>query len=262
MVRLNDCDRNGGNVPIDEPEWTFHEDKSVDLAVMPFDIPDWAECVPVLRNRFITQQYMEAKDIGAGDLVHIVGCFQLLEGMHRNLPLVHTGHVALLPEDEPIPVEDLGEVRGYLVQVPTLKGSSGSPVFVRRHVPGIANTGSPGVNGWMYGDSWLFGVNLGAWYKKPGDVINLPRAGVTVPVSMAIVIPSERLMELLESPKLKKGREERAAEERSENAASLTSASAVELERRRDEALRRALSMPPTHLSRIKSASDKRQNSE
>jgi hypothetical protein len=222
VIRFNDRYGNGRNQQIDDPEWTRHRDKAVDLAVMPFDIPPWAECIPVLRNQFITEQYMEAKDIGAGDLVHIVGCFQLLKGKRRNLPLVHTGNIALLPEDEPIPVKGLGDVRGYLVQVPTLKGSSGSPVFVRRHVFAHGD-GSPGVDGWMYGDSWFFGVNMGAWYKSPDEVLRLPKTGMTVPVSMAIVIPSERLIELLDSPKLKDARQRRADAESAEIAATLTS---------------------------------------
>jgi hypothetical protein len=264
VIRINDHRGAGNNLQIDDPDWTYHQDKTVDLAVMGFESPQWAECVPILKRQFITEQYMESRDIGAGDLVHIVGCFQLLEGRHRNLPLVHTGHVALLPEDEPIPVDGIGDVRGYLVQVPTLKGSSGSPVFVRRHVSGVTNETSPGVPGWMYGDSWFFGVNMGAWYKKPDEVFNLPRAGVTVPVSMAIVIPSERLAELLEMPKLKEERQYRANKEALEKAATLTGAAMGESEqaRRRDEGLRRALSMPPTRMNRIKGTSNERRNRE
>jgi hypothetical protein len=68
----------------------------------------------------------------------------------------------------------------------------------------------------MYGESWFLGVSMGAWYRKPDEVFNLPRAGVTVPVSMAIVVPAERLMELLE----------RVDEEKAETAALLTSVGA------------------------------------
>jgi hypothetical protein len=214
----------GRNEQLDDPEWEFHPDETVDLAVLPFAPPSWSDCIPVPRGRFLTEAYMERRDIGAGDLVHIVGAFRLLHGERKNLPLVHTGHVALLPEDEPIPVSGIGDIRGYLVQVQTLRGSSGSPVFVRRHIMGTTDTGSsPMVECWMYGDSWLMGVNHGAWFGKPDEVLDLPnRRQVEVPVSMAIVVPSERLIELLDCPRLKMLRECAAADERGGRAASLT----------------------------------------
>jgi hypothetical protein len=233
VVRFNDRNGDGQNEQLDDPVWEFHSDQAVDLAALPFQPPSWSDCLPITRRQFLTEDYMARRDIGAGDLVHIVGAFRLLQGERRNLPLVHTGHVALLPEDEPIPVKGLGDVRGYLVQVQTLRGSSGSPVFVRRHVGGITDTGDPLVVGSMYGDAWLMGVNHGGWFGKPDDVLDLPgrgRGAIEVPVSMAIVIPSERLIEVLDSPRLKTLRAQAAADERSGRSASLTAAFPAEWE--------------------------------
>jgi hypothetical protein len=204
VARFNTKEGAGRNFQIDDPKW--ERDPNADLAVQEFYPPEWADYIPILRSRFLTEQWREDQDIGAGDLVHIVGAFRLLHGEHQNLPLVHTGHVALLPEDEPIPVKGLGNIRGYLVQVQTLRGSSGSPVFVRRHVPGYARLErSPDAECWMYSDSWLLGINQGAWFGKPDEVLDLPQQNgpVEVPVSMAIIIPSERLIEMLDSQKMK-----------------------------------------------------------
>ena len=154
VIQFNEKGGLGRNCQIDDPEWQF--DRSCDLATLALYPPDWADCIPVPRNRFLTEQWMTDQDIGAGDLVHIVGAFRLLHGEHKNLPLVHTGHVALLPEDEPIPIDglkEITEIRGYLAQVPTLRGSSGSPVFVRRHIPGVSKLDrSPDAEGWMYSE--------------------------------------------------------------------------------------------------------------
>lgn len=57
----------------------------------------------------------------------------------------------------------------------------------------------------MYGDSWLLGINHGAWFGEPEDELELPlhTGPVDVPISMAIVIPSEKLIEMLDSQKMK-----------------------------------------------------------
>jgi hypothetical protein len=78
--------------------------------------------------------------IGTGDICYAVGLFQLLAGKKRNLPIVHTGNLALTAGEEAIPVRDWhcypqrGKIRyveGHLVELQNLKGLSGSPVFVR-----------------------------------------------------------------------------------------------------------------------------------
>jgi hypothetical protein len=65
-------------------------------------------------------------------------------------------------------------------------------------------------------------------------------------------------------PKLKEERQYRANKEALEKAATLTGAAMGESEqaRRRDEGLRRALSMPPTRMNRIKGTSNERRNRE
>src|SRR5258708_16164609 len=70
-------------------------------------------------------------------MCYTVGLWRLLEGKERNLPVVHTGNIARLPGEEKIPVRAPNKVGGremvdgYLIEAQTLKGLSGSPVFVR-----------------------------------------------------------------------------------------------------------------------------------
>jgi hypothetical protein len=77
--------------------------------------------------------------IGIGELTYTIGLFRLMSGAMRNLPVVHFGSIAMVP-DERIPVQDWRdrnktfEVEGYLVETQGLEGLSGSPVFVRQSV--------------------------------------------------------------------------------------------------------------------------------
>ena len=87
---------------------------------------------------FSTENLHQKQDISIGDFCYIVGLFRLLSGPRRNLPVVHTGHIALLPSDERMPVRDwLGapsarrDVEGHLVETSNLQGLSGFPCFVR-----------------------------------------------------------------------------------------------------------------------------------
>src|SRR5437764_14482248 len=80
--------------------------------------------------------YVKSQRVGIGDLTYTVGLFRLLSGNKRNLPIVHSGIVSMMPSDERIPVRDWRPphgrifVEGYLVETGSLEGLSGSPVFM------------------------------------------------------------------------------------------------------------------------------------
>jgi hypothetical protein len=120
----------------------------VDVAVLHHEIPDWADCIPI-PTRFLvhpgdTHEYKKGvvptvPDVGIGDIAYVVGLFNPVKGKKVNLPLVHTGHIAMLPKDERIPVVDRNrrerEIEGYLVQAHVLDGASGAPIFARISYP-------------------------------------------------------------------------------------------------------------------------------
>jgi hypothetical protein len=116
-------------------EWTFHPDETVDVAVMHCGYPDWADCVPI-PGRMLTKPteidtlvstvkegdlLFNNTNLGIGDIAYVVGLFHLVHGKNVNLPVVHTGHIALLPGDERIPVHDpvsgkFHHVEAYLIE--------------------------------------------------------------------------------------------------------------------------------------------------
>jgi hypothetical protein len=63
-----------------------------------------------------------------GDEVSTIGLYTSHYGQTRNIPTVRIGHIAMLP-DEPV-MSTRGFVKAYLVEIKSLIGLSGSPVFI------------------------------------------------------------------------------------------------------------------------------------
>jgi hypothetical protein len=234
-IRLNERGSGQGRIHhIDEVTWFKHptDEKTVDVAITPFQVPEWADANVWPFKNFLSKQKEEEKDIGAGDLIYVVGVFYLVHGRKRNLPAVHVGHVLLMPDDEPIPVKDWNDpaypkttqtvdVRGYLVEAGALPGSSGSPVFVRRSLhrkipdgPGRPLVGGkyavPTLGAWLHGTAWLMGLWHSAWFGEPAEVIAGP-PGSKVPAGMGIVVPAERIIEVINRPDLTKMRDKKGS---------------------------------------------------
>ncbi len=220
LIRINTTDGGSRNYLTDEEvRWQVHEtDDDVDLAASFFPM-DFEGCdVKAVQSGMIADAaVLKSHAVGVGDQAYTVGLFRVLHGKQRNLPVVHTGNIALLPGDERIPVVDWDDqskrrlVEGYLVEGQGLQGLSGAPVFARPtfispefHVPGI---------GGLYArlsrvDLVLLGVWQGAWDAKTDAVLTADRGKeMRVPVGMGVVVPAAKLIEVLEMPKLKKERE-------------------------------------------------------
>lgn len=220
-ARLNDKDCAGRVVHIDHAHWWRHpQEDNVDVAVVEFDPPEWADVSPFIPKWFLTAFKRETKDIGAGDLAHIVGLYHFVPGTKKITPIVHTGHIAMMDDDELLDARDWRSatpkrlaMQGYLVEAQTLDGLSGAPVFVRRsisakvHVPDI-DPNPLGV--WWTGSLWLLGLWHGAWFGEPeaGKGINR-RGSVKVPVGMGVVVPAIKILEVLQHPGLVARRQQR-----------------------------------------------------
>lgn len=220
-IRFNGFDGRADVKRIDSADWVFHpEYPKVDIAVLETDWPEDADGICYPARSFASSFKMGSKDFGAGDLVYVSGLFRLFPGRARNQTFVHTGHVAILPDDELMPVHDwrvgrrgqVVECEGYIIEVSTLPGSSGSPVFIRRSIASHATV--PGrdkpvrLGTWVYGSVWLLGIWCGGWDAPPGDIYSsMVPPGTRVPVGLGRVAPAYRLIEVLEMPSLRERRE-------------------------------------------------------
>lgn len=126
-LRVNAADGEGHVIEV--PEWIFHPDGD-DIAVSVLDLPvdsvtSAIECADVAA----TQERLDELNAGVGDEVVMLGRFIAHDGKVRNAPLARFGNIAMMPGD---PVTDGRgiKVEAFLVEMRSLSGFSGSPVFV------------------------------------------------------------------------------------------------------------------------------------
>jgi hypothetical protein len=232
LIRVNMEDGSSQNRLTDtEVKWHCHSDPTVDVAVSHFPYSfDGCDALALPTSIFVADE----DHVGVGDMTYTVGLFRLLHGKQRNLPVVHAGNIALLPSDELIPVDDWDYpksgkrkwVQGYLVGSQSLKGLSGSPVYVRPTFVSpeftFPNRG-PLQARIARLDLKLLGLWQGAWDAKADAVLAADRDNedMRVPVGMGVVVPSARLLEILDMEELRQKRQDRKKRLESENAVSL-----------------------------------------
>lgn len=227
VVRVNCHDGTSHSVhcdPLEDPDcrWFAHPNPNIDLAILPWNFSEGAfglDLLSIDNSMLLRDEQIKELQIDAGDICHAVGLFRLLQGSQRNVPLVHTGNIAMMAGVEPIPVRDWarpnsGQIRlvdGYLVEMSNLKGLSGAPVLVRPSCEGVAQTlvrdaagGIAGVGKPTTFAAFDIGVRvLGVWQASwdalPDQVMALEGGPANrVPIGLGTVVPAGRLVELLE----------------------------------------------------------------
>lgn len=192
----------------DHPEWFkwfFPEDQTIDLAIIPFNVNAHTAELDVralIGNDWILDEAKRLEEkIGLGDVCYAVGLFSLVQGARRNVPIIHTGHVALLAGEEPIDVGDWVHdgrrilIDAHLVEMANLRGLSGAPVFVRGEYEIEFGDGHQNV---LAQDTRLH--LLGVWHGSWEHEMPNAKRGERVPLGMGIVVPASQLLALLEQP--------------------------------------------------------------
>ena len=192
------------------PYWFFHPtDDKADVALLEVAEQVNTDHMAVLMKDFVTQDDVVSREwVDVGDEVFVTGLFTLAPGQQRNMPIVRTGNVAMIPTEK-IQTE-LGFSDVYLVEGRSIGGLSGSPVFVRRtetfniQLPDerITEVNCPG-------PFKLFGLMQGHWLIDPSEA-NKPsirhiQKGVNA--GIAIVTPAVKILEILNQPAMMKIRE-------------------------------------------------------
>jgi hypothetical protein len=148
-IRVNTKDGGSELLPISKIDWRYHPDPAVDVAVTTFPLNTMIKYDHTYLNLNKIALYSRGHTVRdailAGDPINIVGLFRLHAGSTRNIPFVHSGQIAVLPNpDELVPVRSrTGEIihsEVYLIEAQTLEGLSGSPVFFHQML-GFANHG-------------------------------------------------------------------------------------------------------------------------
>jgi len=219
FIRMNRHDGTAVTVSYDPNEdgaahpWFHHEDPTIDLSAMPANKDFGADGINVL---FLHSDFLTAEEAtGIGDICYAVGLFTRFSGRGKNIPIVHTGHLASLGDGERVAVRDrktnkITEHEVYLAALASLPGLSGAPVFTRSSTTvdfGALLQGSGGKPKFtlVHDEPRLLGVWMGSW---EGVDDQDPRQARVVPVGMGLVVPVQRLVELLNSTPVKEERAE------------------------------------------------------
>ena len=135
LVRMNTKDSHSAFVQAEEVRWWYHPtDTSVNVAVIPWVPPLEVKHKYIPSSMFLSDDTIRAESIGIGDEVFMTGLFAHPTGSVRSLPIVRMGNIAMMP-GEPVATREFGDIEAYLIEVRSIGGQSGSPVFVRKTVP-------------------------------------------------------------------------------------------------------------------------------
>ena len=162
-------------------------------------------CV-VRQDKFITDHVIREYDIGPGDDTMMFGRFVNKDGKQKNTPTVRFGSIAMMP-NEPIDVNNQPEY-AFLVEVRSISGYSGSPVFV--HLPLFASKRNPDPS---KSGPWLLGINC-AYITNPEPLRHsngsLVEGGywVNSNTGIAVIIPAWELRKLLDRQDVKMARDQ------------------------------------------------------
>jgi len=207
VIRLNKHDGKYDVIPFKLEDWTCSDEH--DLAVTPID-PSRHKCIFINTDMAVTHSTMAECDIGLGDEVFMVGRFVNHEGEQRNIPAMRWGHIAMMPY-EPVyhPSNESGRQESFLVEIHTIPGYSGSPVFVRpfpvQKLDVQLPTGDapPSMSYKSLGHGpWLLGVEWGAINTHNQDLNS----------GMSGVVPTWHLLDLLNMEKFKEQRRQEQEE--------------------------------------------------
>jgi len=189
----------GPNVP-----WSLSTDESADIAVTPFGVDENKfSFLTFPTSLFLTDGQAKQNRVVEGDSVVFTGLFVQFLGQVKLEPIVREGKIAMIP-GEPIPttLRSLGQV--YLVDAHVFGGNSGSPILV--------NLAGQRDNGLIAGMNYKL-LGLVSGYVQETSELNLqPVAGyagtVVANSGIAIVVPAQQILDLLEAPKMQEMRQQ------------------------------------------------------
>jgi hypothetical protein len=192
----------------DSVHWYAHptEASAVDVAVTPFASAqrDLLDLEPVPEHLFTSGERMRKASIGVGDEITAIGVFTRFSDEDRHLPIVRTGHLAMLPTLR-IPVKNFEPMEAYVAEI---EGLSGSPVWVRpadyfnaaqkdggEEKPPVPFNGDT--------DMLFLGLLHGRWAVSKAAIEGQSAQYTEKMISgMSIIVPAHKILEVINQPEL------------------------------------------------------------
>jgi hypothetical protein len=220
MLRLNGSDGRAKGVEVALNSWLFHpEESEVDVAVLPFILTDEMDHLAVPYGNIIPHVNMTLEKIGIGDEVSIPGLFANRIGKERNIPIIRVGNIAALSDPDDKIKTNVGFIEAHLIEIRSLGGISGAPVFA--HLGLFRKRGDHVVvSDHEFGQFYLIGLTHGHYDRDEGD--DEAAAKEKINQGIAIVVPSHKILEVLDQPMIKEIEQKALREaEESENLPSM-----------------------------------------
>ncbi len=197
-------------------DWHSHPtDERIDVAVLNVALSDTVEFRTFPIAGAATAEVIAANQIGIGDEVFLTGLFSPHVGADKNIPIIRTGNIAAMPE-EPVNTK-VGKIDAYLIEARSIGGLSGSPVFV--YLPEMR--GRQLMSNPRF---FLLGVMQGHFNSerpKADYASDDALTEETINMGIGIVVPIEKVIEVMNQPKITKSEQQMAAERREKNLPSL-----------------------------------------
>ena len=206
-VRLNTLDGGHDSVVLQAEDWVLHPDGD-DLAIAELDLPPDLRIKAILPDSFVDGE--DPTMFGVGQDVYMIGRYVSHEGRQKNLPTARFGNIAQLPYEPVLTASGLAQ-QAFLVDMRSLAGYSGAPVFVYRTRPDLDTDPKSWVSGF---EQRFLGIDsghlpaMGRVLSKDRKTPAEPRLWAEQNSGMATVIPAWRLTELLFDDDVVRKREE------------------------------------------------------
>jgi len=174
----------------------------------------------ILNSDFIQDEATKKKaeyKYGIGDEVIISGLFALHRGIyHKTIPIIRIGNIAMMP-DEKVDISVLKEINSqggkiyetyqinaYLIEARSISGLSGSPVYVHMTMPRRDEKGHALLRPMSVIN--LIGIIQGHYDVKNPVFQGSMYEEASINSGIAIVVPIEKVLEVINLPELVKER--------------------------------------------------------
>jgi hypothetical protein len=202
VIRINTKQGKTDTLSIDPAAWVSHPDGD-DIAVTLVGLQPAVHRYSPISAAMCLRNWSEDSDIfGPGNETFFLGRFVTHEGRERNLPTIRFGNIAMMPWERVRTQRGIDQ-EAFLVESRSLSGYSGSPVFVTPY--GFFSDKADGLAWTFYMGMtmWLLGIDCG---HLPDRLPVLESTGERVSdgyfvkgnSGMMVVVPSWKLLELLE----------------------------------------------------------------
>lgn len=213
VIRFNTQQGDISTAPLTQENWIHHRDGD-DVAVAGLAGNFDALKIKFIHlQMFLTEEIITKHNIGPGDETFMCGRFVGHDGKQKNTPSVRFGNISMMPLEKVKHPRGL-EQESFLIEMRSLSGYSGSPVFVYLEHATVrpSETTLPlvrdEVGPWLLGIDW---AHITTYEKvKERDRITDTTQGYIVPSNSGqmAVVPAWKLYDLLHDEKLVAEREQ------------------------------------------------------